>query len=401
MKISKVNNKYIIRKMINYKSIRLSFDTKPTKQDIKKALTNYLQNGTAAPTTTDHLQQQPTMTLLKTIQDYITIKNNILSPSTIKGYYGTINTLKKYSPQLLQLDINNITNITIQQFINQYAINHTPKTCTNILSNIITPILFFNTNKHFKIKTPQKIKHSVYIPPKQDIELLKNYFATTDKDYESIFLLSLYGLRQSEIQALTINDLNTDTNTLTINKAKVKGYKNIYYIKTTKTIESTRQIIITDYLKNLILNQQSITLKNYNMFYKHLKLATQKLNIKYFNPHKLRHYFASEMHKLNIPSKYIMAMGGWATDNVLKNIYTHTIETETKVINNKINQLLFWKVEQIKMESINNNLTLIIKDNIIKTLYTNNYTPYQLKLILRIINLIILSNVKGATDNEK
>ena len=53
------------------------------------------------------------------------------------------------------------------------------------------------------------------------------------------------------------------------------------------------------------------------------------------------------------------------------------------------------------MESINNNLTLIIKDSIIKTLYTNNYTPYQLKLILRIINLIILSNVKGATDNEK
>ena len=56
---------------------------------------------------------------------------------------------------------------------------------------------------------------------------------------------------------------------------------------------------------------------------------------------------------------------------------------------------------QIKMESINNNLTLIIKDNIIKTLYTNNYTPYLLKLILRIINLIILSNVKGATENEK
>ena len=36
-----------------------------------------------------------------------------------------------------------------------------------------------------------------------------------------------------------------------------------------------------------------------------------------------------------------MAIGGWATDNVLENVYTHTIETETKVINNKINQLLF------------------------------------------------------------
>lgn len=208
-----------------------------------------------------------------------------------------------------------------------------------MLSNIITPIKFFITDKHFSIKTPQKIKSKVYIPSSQDIELLKNHFANTD--YESIFLLSLYGLRQSEIYALTMQDLNTDTNTLTINKAKVKGYQNKYYIKTTKTIESNRQIVITDYLKQLLLKQNYITNKTYRQFYKALQVATTKLNIKYFNPHKLRHYFASEMHRLNIPSKYIQMLGGWATDNILKNIYTHTIETETQKVNQFINQKLF------------------------------------------------------------
>ena len=343
MKITKLKNKFIIRKMINYKNIRLSFNHKPTKQEILKAISDHLQSATDTLNTIKDKVEQ--ITLLQAIKNYITYKNNVLSPSTIRSYNSLIKILKQYANDLLNANIELITNATIQHFINIYATTHTPKTCLNVLSNIITPIKFF-TDKHFNIKTPQRIKNQVYIPPKKDIETLKNYFATTDKDYETIFLLSLYGLRQSEIQALTLDDLNTATHTLTINKAKVKGTNNYYYIKTTKTIESNRQIIITDYLQNLILNQNCITKKNYNMFYKHLKLATKKLSIKYFNPHKLRHYFASELHRLNIPSKYIQAMGGWATDNVLNNIYTHTIETETKKINQQINQLLFWKEQQ-------------------------------------------------------
>ena len=54
------------------------------------------------------------------------------------------------------------------------------------------------------------------------------------------------------------------------------------------------------------------------------------LNIKHFTIHKLRHFFATELHNRNVPSKYIQAMGGWATDNIMKSVYTHTTkELET------------------------------------------------------------------------
>ncbi len=46
------------------------------------------------------------------------------------------------------------------------------------------------------------------------------------------------------------------------------------------------------------------------------------------------------------------------------------------------------------------NLSLIIKDNIIKTLYNNDYTPYQLKQVLRIIKLINLSNERSNKEYE-
>ena len=40
--------------------------------------------------------------------------------------------------------------------------------------------------------------------------------------------------------------------------------------------------------------------------------------------HDLRHENASIMHMLNIPDKYAMERGGWKTDKVMKQIYTHT-----------------------------------------------------------------------------
>lgn len=332
MKIKKVKNKYIVRLMRNYKAYRLSFDSKPTKAEIQNKLNELLQNQTAAAAGNKN-------TLQDAIIKYIDIKQNVLSPTTIRTYYSTIKSLKKYDNQLLTLSIDNISNDILQKFISNYSLTHRPKTCKNILSIITTPIKFFDDTKHFNIKTPIAFKYKVYIPTAADIEALKQYYKGTD--YETIFLLSLYGLRQSEIQGLTINDLNTATNELTINKAKVLAPNNQLVIKTTKTIDSNRTIIINDYLASLIKNQNYITNKSYVQFANNFNRVLQKLDIKHFSLHKLRHYFASELHRLNIPSKYIQQLGGWASDNILKQVYTHTIENETKNFNIKINQLLF------------------------------------------------------------
>ena len=48
--------------------------------------------------------------------------------------------------------------------------------------------------------------------------------------------------------------------------------------------------------------------------------------------HSLRHYQASILHALNIPTKYIMARGGWKTDKVLNKVYTHTMEKKSQEV---------------------------------------------------------------------
>lgn len=44
-----------------------------------------------------------------------------------------------------------------------------------------------------------------------------------------------------------------------------------------------------------------------------------------FRFHDLRHYYASIAHALGIPDAYIMRMGGWETDQVMKRVYRDTI----------------------------------------------------------------------------
>ena len=51
--------------------------------------------------------------------------------------------------------------------------------------------------------------------------------------------------------------------------------------------------------------------------------------------HDLRHYSASILHAIGIPDQYIMARGGWKTDNVMKRVYRDTLSDVEKEMNQK------------------------------------------------------------------
>ena len=53
-----------------------------------------------------------------------------------------------------------------------------------------------------------------------------------------------------------------------------------------------------------------------------------KLGMKTFRFHDLRHYYVSVNHTLGVPDQYIMAMGGWSTDRTMKAVYRNTLAPE-------------------------------------------------------------------------
>lgn len=184
----------------------------------------------------------------------------------------------------------------------------------------------FRPEMNISTTLPQKFKNEPYIPSDDDVRRLLE--EAKGSMFEIPIMLACYGLRRSEICSLTLDDLHE--NTLIIDSAKVLDKNNNLVEKQTKTTASTRQIVISQKLADLIRKQGYIYNGHPNSITKYMNKLQDKLNIPRFSIHKLRLYFASYMSSLNIPEADILEMGGWETDYVMKNIYRHSMKDKLK-----------------------------------------------------------------------
>lgn len=303
---------YRVREMYQGKIYSKYYPYKPTQREAQKDINELIDK--------DYYSED--VKFSKCAEIYINSKINILSPSTIRRYKMFA---KSIEPRFMDLSINQIDKIKLQTLVNEYVLTHKPKT-TKSFYGFISSVIKFYTDKQFKVILPLIPKSTAYIPTKYDIQQILNVSKQTR--YEIPILLASYGLRIGEIMALTIDDIKNGK--ITINKTIVydENYKKI--LKTPKTVESNRIIKVPLYITDLIKQKKEIYKGSASALNRFLFKVQDTLNIKHFTIHKLRHFFATELHNRNVPSKYIQAMGGWATDNIMKSVYTHTTkELET------------------------------------------------------------------------
>lgn len=303
---------YRVSEMVNGKRYRKTVDYKPTESDAKLILADIIAKR-------DVISSD--MPFKSACKAYMESRSNVLSPSSLRRYNQYLDSITE---GLAKTRLNVITKPMIQGEVNAFSEGHAPKTVRNYYGFISAVLNFFG--KEMKgIVLPQKEKKSPYIPTKEEVsEIFKEI---KDSPFEAALLLSAMGLRRSEICALQITDLSED-NVLTINKALVENENKEWVVKTTKTTDSTRTIVLPDYLANLIREQGYV----YNGFpgsiRNHLILVQKKLGIEKFSLHKMRHFFASYMHDLGYSDKQIQAAGGWKTNNIMKTVYQHAMEMD-------------------------------------------------------------------------
>ena len=302
---------YRVRQMENGKLYSLTLPYKPNKREAYELIQNKI----------NHVVDN-SMTFQKAADEYINIKNNVLSPSTIRGYHSVLRNLPEY---FLDMDISQIDEYTLQKFINEYAIDHTAKTVHNVNGFVMAVLRLFYPKVDISVTLPQKQRQERYTPTTEDIKRIMDASRNT-KYYIPLFLACL-GLRNSEICALTIFDLKG--NELTINKALVYG-DNGYVVKNVpKTDASNRIIVLPDAVAQSIKEQGYIYDGYPLQIDRHLRRVQKKLNIPSFGIHRMRHFFASYMHDLGYSDAIIQSLGGWATDNVMKSVYRHALNEDS------------------------------------------------------------------------
>lgn len=306
----RANGSYRIVEMRNGTRYRITVDHKPTKAEARDLLQKKIGGFTNKTS------------FKRSAESYIEAKSNVLSPSSIRGYKTILKC--QLTEEFLNMPIERIDLPCIQILVNTLSNTYAPKTVKNVSTFVMSVLKFYGSDVKSPTLPAKNTKQS-YIPSEEDIRRILAEVKGTK--YEVPFILGTFGLRRSEICALSMDDVKG--NTITINKALVLNENNEWILKdTTKTEKSKRTVVVPDYVIDLIKEWGACCPCTPHMLYWKLQRVQINLGIPRFPFHKLRHFFASYMHDLGYTDKQIQEFGGWKTDNMLKTVYQHAMEMD-------------------------------------------------------------------------
>lgn len=311
-----------IRKDENGKNIMKSF-TADTRWQAEKYAAEFIENNKA---------EQERFTVAQALDGYIGLKENVLSPSTIRGY-GIIRRNRLQS--LMDIDIHELDSFKMQMAINEDAKTVCRKSISEAKNLIVTALKMYGIRLDLDVTLPAKKPKIKELPTaKQIVQLVRG------TEIELPCLLAMWlSLRMSEVRGLQFGDIKGEFITVQRSKLYFDGADHIREVN--KTYNSTRKLAIPAYLLNLInaIPHESETDFIVPLGYQHIHgrfKALLKANGLDMTFHDLRHLSASVMLMLNIPDKYAMERGGWSTPSTLKAVYQHTFSEERKIVDKKI-----------------------------------------------------------------
>lgn len=309
----------------NGKQHRVSF-TAPTKAEAEMKAAQYA-NSKKRLSYTD-------LTVGEAIDRYITAKEAVLSPSTIRGY----DRMRKNDYKFIEKKrIKNLSSEDMQLFVSNLAQTKSPKSVRNAYGLLTASIALYAPDMHFNVTLPAKQKKRPVSPTDDAIRALY------DAAYPRLKLcisFAMCGIRRGEMCAFTYEDLSNGI--IHIDKDMVKDKYGQWIIKPRpKTEDSDRYVTLPPFVLDQIgqgtgriitITPNSIT----RQFIKYRNKLGLSLTF-----HDIRHYFASSASVLGIPDIYTADMGGWnRNSSAMKSIYQNNITSMSEYYANKMNNHL-------------------------------------------------------------
>lgn len=284
------------------------------------------------------------LTVGEAIDQYIDLKDGVLSPTTIANYRGIRrNNLMK----LMDVPIKKLTQSMVQQAINEEAKmisprthkRHTPKTISNVHGLLSASIHMVDPDFVLRTTLPAKQKNIVELSPAKDV-----IDAVRGTNVELPVLLAVWlSLSMSEIRGIQVSAIRNGF--LTIKESVVQVDGKAISKKTTKAYERTRMHAIPSYIMKLIEQSPAwkegkgyLELRSGKAVTNRFQRVIKNAGLPHMRFHDLRHLNASVMVALGVPDLYAMERGGWKTKSTLNRVYQHTLSAERQAVDQKIDQ---------------------------------------------------------------
>ena len=278
------------------------------------------------------------LTVKEAAERFISDHSHVLAPSTLRGY---TNIMKNNMAKISQVKLSDLSQEKVQAWVNQLSKDHSPKTVDNIYAFLSSILSEFMPDFHMTITLPQKQKTMLSVPQDEEVEALIAYFDKEPYVQAAIMLAAVVGMRRGEICALEWGDI--DDSKIYVTKALSMNAEKTFVVKTPKTFDGMRVLIIPKSLEKRLLSMKKPDRKDERIFHftpnaltDRFVKARKKLGFSW-RFHDLRHYNASVMLSIGVPDKYAMKRMGHATTNMLKTVYQHTFSKREIEVADAIN----------------------------------------------------------------
>lgn len=285
--------------------------TAPTKQEAEQQAARFSGSADRAA----HVD----LTVSEAIEGYISSRDGVLSPSTIRGYRQM---QKNYYADIGHIKLRKLNNAIVQTFVSDLAKKKSSKSVMNIYGLLTSAVKFYSRDHVFDVKLPAKeIKRGNMA---SESEILNLYQAADDELKICIGLSAFGSLRRGEICALEYGDI---TGTIIfVHSDLVRDDKGKWIKKPTpKTLSSARYVsTIPPEIFDLIgtgAPDERIIKTNPNEITKRFCRLRDRLGYAW-RFQDMRGFFASSAPLLGVPDVYTSDFGGWRRGSqVLKNHY--------------------------------------------------------------------------------
>lgn len=277
------------------------------------------------------------------IRAFIDSRDNILSPSTVRGYEVA---LKFRFKELMGKRVKDITERDLQEAINEeYGLGKSVKTIKNGMGLVLTVLGEYKVINHKKIRYPQaKKEEHAYLDANQIVKLIT---AIEGEFAEIPILLGLWlGMRRSEILGLQWESIDFEKSKIHVNHSLVFDKDdNPVLKKQMKNVSSNRVLDCPAYILTKLnryqpkkeLRHGTVFKMHNNTIYQTLERVSERIGIPFVGVHGLRHTNASVMLSLGIVDKVAMARGGWSTKDTMERVYQHLFSQDKDAADKAIN----------------------------------------------------------------
>lgn len=295
--------------------------TKPTEKEC-------LAEAAAVKARVKDAQKRTGRTLTKAIDHYIEARENILSPSTIRGYKA-IQRLRFQST--MKRCIDDISQSQWQKIVNLEARQCSAKTLKNAWG-FISSVILDTTGRKIIVRLPQVVPNDL---PYLTAEQIPTFLDAIQGNYcEIAILLGLSSLRRSEIMAVRWEDIDLDAGCIYVHGSAVLDDEgNLVYREENKNTSSHRTVpFLIPQLRAAVesatqTSEYAVTC-NPNTIWQCTNKACRKAGLPEIGVHGLRRSFASLAYHLGLSEEVTMKAGGWSDIYTMRKIYTKVSEKD-------------------------------------------------------------------------